>query len=473
MGGGGVSWGLSRRAALTVSTGFRTPRHICGQTITLCIFVPYTRKSSPQFFPIPNLVAEAPGKSVAKGLHHDSDNYRTARLFVANPKAVTQMKSPIHNSRSGNDAMIFVEGSRLLFVLAGSVIGYELGRDIDASPHAPVVGLLFGAAISYVLGGIAGRLIDRGLQHAVFLFRNTPPGEVFAASIISTTGMLLGLVIGLPLLVLFRSGYALLITALLSWVLASLGWRLGSVKGRQIVEAAGLSSILAPQTSPPQGHALLADGSAVMDRFLLVLGRVGLLPGGLVIPQFVVDHVRSVAESPDPVSSRRARRGLESLEALRAMGVEVHVGPDEVPEVDDATIKLLTVARRTGLRVATCSSNVVDVADKWELPVVDLRKVTNDLSPDHVPGEHLFVDLIKEGRQPRQAVGYLPDGDMVVVNDASHLIDQGTVAIAVLSSRPTSQGVMVFAKLAAEAVTPDGAPSGRSWAGQRQGPVLF
>jgi uncharacterized protein YacL len=410
--------------------------------------------------------------STAKGLHHDSDNYRTARLFAAISKVVTQMKSPIHNSRSGDDAMIFVEGFRLLFVLAGSVAGFEIGRSIDASPHAPVVGLLFGAAISYVLGGIGGRLIDKGLQHAVFLFRNTPPGEIFAASIISTTGLLLGLVIGLPLLVLFRSGFALLITAFVSWVLASLGWRLGSVKGRQIVEAAGLSRLLAPQSSPPQSHALLADGSAVMDRFLLVFGRAGLLPGGVVIPQFVIDHVRSVAESPDPVSSRRARRGLESLEALRTMAVEIHIAPDEVPEVDDPTTKLLTVARRTGLRIGTCSTNVVDMAGKWELPVVDLREVTSDLSPDHLPGEPLFVDLIKEGRQPRQAVGYLPDGDMVVVNDATHLIDQGTVAIRVLSTRPTSQGVMVFARLAADRGNPTGAPPDRSQARQRQAPVV-
>ncbi len=343
--------------------------------------------------------------------------------------------------------MIFVEGFRLLFVLAGSLAGYEIGRALNGSRHAPVVGLLFGAAISYVLGGVAGRLVDRGLQQAVFLFRHTPSGEIFAASIISTTGMLLGLVIGLPLVVLLRSGVALLITAFIAWVLATLGWRLGSVKGRQVVAAAGLSRILAPPTTPPEGHALLVDDSALMDRFLLVLGRGGLLPGGLIIPQFVVDHVRSVAAAPDPVTSRRARRGLESVEALREMGVPVHLAPDEVPEVDDPIIKLLTVGRRLGLRIGTCSSAVMDEANRWELPTVDLRGVAKALTPDHLPGEQLRVDLIKEGRQPRQAVGYLPDGDMVVVNDATHLVDQGPVDVTVLSTRPTTQGVMVFARL--------------------------
>jgi uncharacterized protein YacL len=344
--------------------------------------------------------------------------------------------------------MIFVEGFRLLFVLAGSVTGFEVGRHIGTGPNGSLAGLLLGAGISYVLGGIAGRLLDRGLQHAVLLFRNTPPGETFAAMISATTGMLVGLVIvGLPLHVLVRPSWGLIVTAVVTWVLASLGWRLGSLKGRQIVHAAGLSHILAPQPEPPDGPALLADSSAVMDRFLLVLGRAGLLPGGLVIPQFVIDHVRTVAESPDLVLSRRARRGLESLEALRSMDVAVHVAPDEVPEVDDPTLKLLTVARRIGLRIGTCSTNVVELAGVWELSVVDLRAVASELSPDHLPGEMLYVELVREGRQPRQAVGYLSDGDMVVVNDASHLIGQGMVGATVLQTRPTSQGVLVFARL--------------------------
>ena len=135
-----------------------------------------------------------------------------------------------------------------------------------------------------------------------------------------------------------------------------------------------------------------------------------------------------MAEAPDPVSSRRARRGLESVEALREFGVPVHLARDEVPEVDDLVIKLLTVARRVGLRIGTCSSAVVDEAARWDVAVVDLREVAHGLSPEHLPGEHLDVELIREGRQPRQAIGYLPDGDMVVVNDATHMVDQGTVS---------------------------------------------
>jgi uncharacterized protein YacL len=90
----------------------------------------------------------------------------------------------------------------------------------------------------------------------------------------------------------------------------------------------------------------------------------------------------------------------------------------------------------------------MEAATEWDLAVVNLHSVMSELAPDHVPGERISVSLVKEGRQARQAVGYLPDGDMVVVNDATHLIDEGPVEITVLSTRPTSQGLMVFAKLA-------------------------
>ena len=347
--------------------------------------------------------------------------------------------------------MLFVEIFRFFFVLAGAVIGLEVGHHVGNGVHEPIIGMLLGAAISYVIGGVVGRLLDRGLQRAVLLLRNMPPGEVFAASITATTGLLLGLTIGLPFLALYRSPIEVLAASALAWVLATFGWRLGAAKGRQVVAAAGLSRILAPPSEPPPGYALLVDASALMDRFLFVLGRSGLLPGGLVVPQFVVDQVRTMADGPDPVSSRRARRGLESIEALREAGVPVHVAPDEVPEVDDPSTKLVTVARRLGLRIGTCSSAVAEQAGAWDVLAVDLRRMTGDLTPDHPPGERLTIDLIKEGRQPRQAVGYLPDGDMVVVNDALHLVGTSGVPVTVLSTRPTNQGLMLFARLAPDA----------------------
>ena len=95
--------------------------------------------------------------------------------------------------------MIFVEGVRLIVVLLGALVGYEIGHHGNAIGTNGVIGLLIGAAVSYVIGGVAGRILDKGLQRGVRLFRHSPPGEIFAATIISTSGMILGMILGMAL----------------------------------------------------------------------------------------------------------------------------------------------------------------------------------------------------------------------------------------------------------------------------------
>ena len=112
---------------------------------------------------------------------------------------------------------------------------------------------------------------------------------------------------------------------------------------------------------------------------------------------------------------------------LRDLRVPVHVAENELPEIDDLTDRLVEVARRLGLRLVTCSGQVKEAAKRRGVAVTDLRPLANDLTPDHMPGEQLVLDLIKEGNQPRQAAGYLADGDLVVVNDASHMIGRENV----------------------------------------------
>ncbi len=343
--------------------------------------------------------------------------------------------------------MVFIEVFRLILVLVGAVSGYEAGRQIDASP-GPLIATVLGALVGYVLGGILGRLVERNQGRAVDRFSRIPPGEFFAGTLTGIAGLLLAAALCLPLLAFVRGEVVYPVAAAVAWVFAWVAFRIGAAKGRQVVAAAGLSRILAPPTEPPPGFALMVDTSAVMDRSLLVLGRAGLLVGGLVVPRFVVDQLQTMAAGPDPVSARRARRGLESMEVLREHGVTVHLAEQEIPEVDDLNERLLEMARRLGLRLATCSSQLFESARRRDLAVIDLRRIGENLSPDFAPGEQLVVDLVKEGNQTRQAVGYLPDGDMVVVNDAAHLIGREDVVVDVLSTRKTSQGLLVFAKLA-------------------------
>ena len=63
-----------------------------------------------------------------------------------------------------------------------------------------------------------------------------------------------------------------------------------------------------------------------------------------------------------------------------------------------------------------------------------------------VAGDELELNLVKEGRDPHQAVGYLPDGTMIVVNHARPHV--GRVATVVVSSAlQTAGGRLIFAEL--------------------------
>jgi uncharacterized protein YacL len=74
-----------------------------------------------------------------------------------------------------------------------------------------------------------------------------------------------------------------------------------------------------------------------------------------------------------------------------------------------------------------------------------------------LPGEMLNLRLVREGKDKGQGIGYLPDGTMVVVNNAQHLVGQ-QVDAQVQSLLQTGAGVIVFAE-ARPTPTPTAGPT--------------
>jgi uncharacterized protein YacL len=261
-------------------------------------------------------------------------------------------------------------------------------------------------------------------------------------------GLLIGVIVCIPLFVFVREDFDFLITAAVAWVIGGLGLRLGMAKGRQLADALGVTRHLMTSRQDVAAGADLADTSAVMDRSFLVMGQIGLFGPELLIPEPVADELATLADGPDPVSARRARRGLEAIDELRKLGIRVTFVQSDVPAAASIEEKVSTLADRLDARVVTCSVEMARRREAAGARVLDLRRLVTDLSPDHVPGEHLTIDLIRAGRQPQQAIGFLPDGDMVVVNDAEEMVGQTGVEVVVLSTRPTNQGLLVFARVA-------------------------
>ncbi|MGA2209955.1 MAG: hypothetical protein ABSH30_09990 [Acidimicrobiales bacterium] len=338
--------------------------------------------------------------------------------------------------------MVFVEILRLIMVVGGALVGLSIAGNDSSSGR--VLGATIGVLVAYVIGGAAGRLLERVSQKANRRWRDVPATEILAGAVLGGVGLLVGVVFCIPLFVFVKQDYDYPIAAAASWVVGYLGLRVGMSKGRQLSDAARLSRRLSIGDDDVKPGAVMVDTSAVMDRAFLVLGRAGLLGNEILVPEPVADELATLAEAPDPVASRRARRGLEALEVIRQAGVTVTVVAGDVPSASMTEEKVLALADRMGCRIVTSSADVARQQASLNVPILDIRALLVDLAPDHIPGERLRVDLVRAGKQPRQAVGYLPDGDMVVVNDAAHRIGEDAVEISVLSTRPTTQGLIVF-----------------------------
>jgi len=114
-----------------------------------------------------------------------------------------------------------------------------------------------------------------------------------------------------------------------------------------------------------------------------------------------------------------------------------------VREVDD---KLVVLARQMKAPIMTNDYNLNRVAELQGVPVLNVNELANAVKSVLLPGEPLLVDIIQEGKEAGQGVGYLDDGTMVVVEDGrGHINEQVTVMVTKVLQ--TAAGRMIFAQI--------------------------
>jgi len=193
----------------------------------------------------------------------------------------------------------------------------------------------------------------------------------------------------------------------------------------------------------------ILDTSVIIDGRILEIMKTGFLEGPIVIPEFVLVELRHIADSSDALKRTRGRRGLDILNKIQEeYGIEIYNADSEkvlkeIPEVD---VKLLKLAQIMKGKVVTNDFNLNKVASIQEVPVLNINELANALKPMVIPGEGMTVTLIKQGKDPNQAVAYLDDGTMIVVENGRKHIGK-TVEIVVTSVLQTNAGRMIFGKV--------------------------
>ncbi len=191
----------------------------------------------------------------------------------------------------------------------------------------------------------------------------------------------------------------------------------------------------------------------VVDTSVLIDGRIarvcdaGFLSAALIIPRFVLNELQAVADSGDPHKQARGRRGLEVLNELRRnKRLDIRIAESEVAKREDIEAKLVFLALSMRAKLLTTDYNLAKMAEFQGVPWLNLNELARSLRSELMLGETVEVELVKPGKDEGQAVGFLEDGSMVVVNAGrAHLGRR--VSAEITSVLPTAGGKMVFARL--------------------------
>ena len=192
--------------------------------------------------------------------------------------------------------------------------------------------------------------------------------------------------------------------------------------------------------------SILLDTSSIMDGRIVDVARSGVITAEIIIPRSVVRELQLLADKADHDKRLRARKGLDNIRVLQRMdAVSVAIVNDGLVDSGGVDERLLELAQKYDASIATTDYNLNKVAKVINLTVINVNELSQMLRAQLLPGERIEVELIQPGANRDQAVGYLEDGTMVVVEDAKAQIGH-RLTVEIVRSLQTEAGRMMFAK---------------------------
>ncbi|MEW5758481.1 MAG: hypothetical protein AB1755_03300 [Candidatus Omnitrophota bacterium] len=321
---------------------------------------------------------------------------------------------------------------RILFLISSIIVGFQTGAMRNLQWAGALVGAIAGAII--ILSEIGMRRVSvRGLSSAVF-------------------GLFLGLIFAKLVgdafsLAPINEGTLALIRVIFTVIFCYLGLSIG-LRGKD--EFNLIIPYVRFRREEQSQDIILLDTSVIIDGRIIDLFKTNFIQGKLIVPRFVLKELQQISDSSDPIKRQRGRRGLDILHTLQKdphIGIGIH--EEDFPEVLEVDAKLVKLAKVLGGRLLTVDFNLNRVASLQGVKILNINELTNALKAVVFPGEVLQLKLVKEGKEHNQAIGYLDDGTMVVIEDARKLLGHD-VKVIVTSSLQTQAGRMVFGKIKQE-----------------------
>ncbi len=339
----------------------------------------------------------------------------------------------------------------IIFRIAGAIffgyVGLRMGEFL-AEGDSGTTEVIFWAAppvLFTIFGVIAGPLIFlEPLRRFQQWISQIEPLQL----VLGTCGLVAGLVVAAlltPALFSLPGVGGMLAPFVVSAILGALG--VAAMVSREEEFADFLSRYL-PLAGRGVGRVprqIILDTSAVIDGRVGDIVQTGFIMGTLVIPRFVLDELRYIADSPDALRRNRGRRGLDILGRLQKEApVPIQVSTTDFEDARDVDSKLIRLAKSMGCPIMTNDFNLNRVAELEGVHVLNVNHLANAVRVVVLPGEEMAVHIIQEGKESGQGVGFLDDGTMVVVEGGRRYLDE-QLEVIVTRVLQTVAGRMIFA----------------------------
>ena len=354
--------------------------------------------------------------------------------------------------------------SRFLITLVGLFVGpgiVALVLSILSGTNAAVIlqdWLLVAYAASAIVTGIIFFLISKPLVTLIFKSLGEADKQIAKLPANVVLPAIIGLILGLVVAVLISTLISGILNNLLSW--------LGSIINVIIYIACGYLGVLIFIRHKPSfleagffrrnkdsdkndesARPKLLDTSVIIDGRIFDICQTGIIEGALIIPEFVLDELRHIADSSDDLKRNRGRRGLDVLKRIQTeLNLPVKIVHAETDDAADVDSKLLSLAKEMRGIVVTNDYNLNKVAAVKGVRVFNINELANAVKPVVLPGEEMLVTIVKDGKEQGQGVAYLDDGTMIVVEGGKSEMNKPTEVI-VTSVLQTAAGRMIFAKI--------------------------
>lgn len=355
---------------------------------------------------------------------------------------------------------------RVIFILLFSVIGIVLA--IQTEPlltsvmdknilTETVLGITVLSLGTMLVGGVIGAVIGIAaspyLIKSLFAFTSKVEKSLLSIStqdlLIGTIGLFLGLLIANLVGLAFGSIPYIgpYVSVALSIVLGYIGMHLAITKKTEFIGWFHFRSENGSKNKRGnEAVGKLLDTNVIIDGRIIDIYKSGFLEGPVIVPVFVLEELQKIADSSDVLKRNRGRRGLDILNHIKKSKDDIDIIADDFDEISEVDSKLVKLAKMKGYKIVTNDYNLNKVAELQGISVLNINDLAIAVKPVVIPGEQIFVQLVKYGKEEGQGVAYLEDGTMIVVENGAQAIGK-EVSVIITSVLQTAAGKMIFAKL--------------------------